>query len=218
MAPPREPQLSPRDRKILPREALPRMISPFGSKAKSFMAAKLQGMDAKKMAGAEAPARGIELPLVNKLHPQLDAPRALRPGDLSKRRTAGVKRTVRGPARERPDRMVERVQSLEPELQPLGFCKQEILVQAQIHVGILGAGHIAHRTGSERVRGRVRNVARVNPLDVRRASRALGGANPRIRDLDRSVAVWPFRKRGGTNSVGIGRIRRAPASERVQRQ
>src|SRR5579871_2402060 len=140
------------------------------------------------MAGADRlPGRNSVRRLEYKLQRELELSRTLRSGDISEVGIAGphgapvyvcrtrvgrarqhaarIKRTSRRPAGERPDRTVEGVERLRPELQPHALVQREVLVQAQINIEIAGPADVADRAGPEGAQRRIDHIAGIDPLN-----------------------------------------------------
>src|SRR5450432_1596401 len=114
--------------------------------------------------------------------------------------------------------MVEGIESLKSELQLLGFCEEEALVQAQIHIDVPRSADVANRAGAERVRSGICDVARVKPLNI--CGRRGGRVHAAVHVVNWTVATRTFRQGRRPNSVGIRGItvEAAPATELIQGQ
>src|SRR5258707_11160085 len=99
------------------------------------------------------------------------------------------------------DGMVERVDGFRPELEPLPFGDEEVLVNAQIHFCKLRPAEIAHgaasECGSSCSHGGGRNVSGVKTLNETWGIGSRVWSDILISNVDRTRAARPFAKEVG---------------------
>src|SRR5215471_7301118 len=112
--------------------------------------------------GPVRPAIGpgcVVVPSEKEFQSQLQLPGALGSGYPAERalgiyavvRLALVERTIRGPAAEGPDGIVEGVEGVEPELEKLAFRDMEFFLQAQVNGFQPWAANVADAASAESV-------------------------------------------------------------------